>query len=96
MSIKELKKVFVNASEDVLFTVNLGGWKKKKVFRFSPPLKKYNDGCVFELGIFGGQMNVKSITNSGMMLYTFDMLGQKQTGKIKFEDIELGNTLDNE
>jgi hypothetical protein len=39
-------------------------------------------------------MNVSSITNQGLMLYTFDILGKKSTNKIKFEDIELGNTLD--
>jgi len=28
------------------------------------------------------------------MLYTFDMLGKQITGKIKWSDVELGNTLD--
>ena len=39
-------------------------------------------------------MNVKSITNGGLMLYSYDMLDNKITAKIKWEDIELGNTLD--
>jgi len=29
-----------------------------------------------------------------LMLYSFDILGNKITGKIKFKDVELGNTLD--
>ena len=28
------------------------------------------------------------------MLYSFDILGNKITAKIKWEDVELGNTLD--
>ena len=28
------------------------------------------------------------------MMYDFDMLGNKLTGKIKWVDVELGNTLD--
>lgn len=93
-----MKEHFENATEKFEFTT-LNGWGNKKVLKFIPkedPQDKFDCACVRELSVFGDQMNVKSITNSGMMLYTFDMLGQKQTGKIKFEDIELGNTLDNE
>jgi hypothetical protein len=39
-------------------------------------------------------MSVNSITKQGLMLYDFDILSNKNTAKIKFEDIELGNTLD--
>jgi hypothetical protein len=52
------------------------------------------DPSVHELSIFGKGMNVKSITNVGLMLYSFDMLDNKTTAKIKFTDVELGNTLD--
>jgi hypothetical protein len=44
--------------------------------------------------MFGDQMNVSSITKQGIMLYDFDILSNKSTSKIKFKDVELGNTLD--
>ena len=89
----ELKQHFETATEKFEFTVDLGGWRKKKVFTFTPSEGKY-DGHVSELGMFGKLMNVKSITNQGLMLYSFDILSNKITGKIKWRDVELGNTLD--
>ena len=92
----DLKKYFETATEKFDFTVNLGGWKKKKVFNFTPkdPEHKWSDGHVSELSMFGGSMNVNSITKGGIMLYSFDILNNKTTAKIKWEDVELGNTLD--
>ena len=90
-----MKDIFKNTTEKIQFTVNIGGyWKKKKVFEFTPPEDEYLDGQVSELGIFGKSMNVKSVTDNGLMLYSFDILGNKITAKVKFEDVELGNTLD--
>tara|TARA_R110000787_G_scaffold2384_3_gene9591 strand:+ start:2598 stop:2879 length:282 start_codon:yes stop_codon:yes gene_type:complete len=92
-----MKNVFNSATENFQFTLKnmedngLGG---KKVFEFHPSQEKWMDNAVFELGMFGKGMNVKSITESGLMLYTFDMLGNRITAKIKFKDVELGNTLD--
>ncbi len=92
----DLKKYFETATEKFKFTVNLGGWKKKKVFNFNPknPEEDYLDGSVSELSMFGNSMNVHSITKGGIMLYSFDILSNKITTKIKWEDVELGNTLD--
>ena len=92
----DLKKYFETATEKFEFTVDLGGWKKKKVFEFTPkdPEYKYSDGQVSELSVFGKSMNVKSITKNGLMLYSFDILSNKITAKINWEDVELGNTLD--
>jgi len=91
-----LKKHFETATEKFEFTVDLGGWKKKKVFNFNPknPKEDYSDGTVRELSMFGDSMNVHSITKGGIMLYSFDILSNKITTKIKWEDVELGNTLD--
>ena len=91
-----MKDIFKNATEKIQFTVNIGGyWKKKKVFEFSPPEEdEYLPAAVSELGIFGKSMNVKSVTENGLMLYSFDILGNKITAKVKFEDVALGNTLD--
>lgn len=91
-----LKKHFETATEKFEFTVDLGGWKKKKVFNFNPknPKEDYSDGTVSELSMLGDSMNVYSITKGGIMLYSFDILSNKITTKIKWEDVELGNTLD--
>jgi len=89
-----MKDHFNSAVEKFEFTVDLGGWRGKKVFEFTPSQGKYDDGHVSEGILFGDGMNVKSITNNGLMLYSFDILGNKITGKIKFKDVELGNTLD--
>lgn len=88
-----LKQHFETATEKFEFTVDFGG-RGKKVFEFNPSTGKYSDPFVSELSVFGKSMNVKSITNSGLMLYTFDMLNNRVTGKIKWVDVELGNTLD--
>jgi hypothetical protein len=91
-----LKKHFETATEKFKFTVDLGGWKKKKVLEFTPkdPENNHSDGHVSELSMFGDSMNVHSITKGGIMLYSFDILSNKITTKIKWEDVELGNTLD--
>ena len=90
-----MKKHFETATEKFEFTVNLGGWRGKKVFEFSPKGEEsWSSAAVRELSLFGKSMNVSSITKQGLMLYDFDMLGNKLTAKIKWENIELGNTLD--
>ena len=82
-----MKDIFKNATEKIQFTVNIGGyWKKKKVFEFSPPEEDgYLPAAVSELGIFGKSMNVKSVTDNGLILYSFDFLGNKITVKVKFK-----------
>ena len=94
----DLKKHFETATEKFEFTVP-NKYSRKKVLEFIPkdPLNqgwKYSEGQVSELSMFGKGMNVKSITKSGLMLYSYDLLDNKITTKIKWEDIELGNTLD--
>lgn len=90
-----LKKHFETATEKFEFTT-FNKYGRKKVLEFHPANleDKYSVPSVKELGIFGDQMNVHSITKGGIMLYTFDILSNKITAKIKWEDVELGNTLD--
>jgi hypothetical protein len=90
-----MKKHFDSATEKFEFTVDLGGWKGKKVFEFSPKGEEsWSSAAIRELSMFGKSMNVSSITKQGLMMYDFDMLGNKLTAKIKWENVELGNTLD--
>jgi len=90
-----MKKHFESATEKFEFTVDLGGWKGKKVFEFSPKGEEsWSSAAIRELSMFGKSMNVSSITKQGLMMYDFDMLGNKLTAKIKWENVELGNTLD--
>ena len=93
----DLKKHFKTATEKFEFTVP-NKYSRKKVLEFTPkdPESNYLEGYVSELSMFGQSMNVNSITKQGLMLYSFDILNNKTTAKIKWEDIELGNTLDTE
>ena len=89
-----MKKHFETATEKFEFTT-IDKFSRKKVLEFHPSTgEEYDCASVRELSIFGQSMNVHSITKSGLMLYTFDMLTNKITAKIKWEDVELGNTLD--
>ena len=92
----DMKKHFEKATEKFEFTVDLGGWKKKKVLEFHPkdPNFSYSLAYVKELSVLGKVTSVKSITKNGLMLISFDILDNPVTSKIKFEDVELGNTLD--
>jgi len=91
----DMKKHFETATEKFEFTT-LNTWGRKKVLQFIPkdPEDGFSVAIVKELFAFGDQMNVSSITKQGLMLYDFDILGKKSTAKIKWEDVELGNTLD--
>ncbi len=90
-----MKKHFETATEKFEFTVP-NKYSRKKVLEFIPkdPESKHSDSRVSELSMFGRSMNVKSITKSGLMLYSYDILDNQITAKIKWEDVELGNTLD--
>ena len=44
--------------------------------------------AITENSTFGRMMNVNKFGPTCVTLYTFDMLGNKTTGKIKYEDIE--------
>lgn len=94
----DMKKHFEKATEKFEFTVNLGGWRGKKVLEFLPTEDndKYSTSFVKELSMLGKITSVKSITKQGLILLTFDILDNSTTAKIKWEDIELGNTLDTE
>jgi len=89
-----MKKHFETATEKFEFTT-LNKYGRKVVLEFHPNTEdSFSKGYVKELGMFGSQMGVSSITKQGLMLYHFDLLSNKNTAKIKFENVELGNTLD--
>jgi len=90
-----MKKVFTTATEQFTFTVDLGGFTKKKAFTFLPKgEEKWSSACVRELSLWGSQMNVEKITSTGIRLYSFDMLGNHTKHLLRFDKIELGNTVD--
>ena len=91
----DMKKHFEKATEKFEFTV-LNRYSRKKVLEFVPqnPDEKYSMAFVKELSVLGKMVSVKSITKQGLMLLTFDILDNPITSKIKFKDVELGNTLD--
>ncbi len=90
-----MKKHFETATESFKFTT-LNAYGRKKVLEFVPkkPDESYSMPFVKELSMFGKLVSVKSITKQGLMLTSFDILDNPISSKIKFRDIELGNTLD--
>ncbi len=91
----DMKKHFETATEKFEFTT-YNRYSRKKVLEFVPkdPNEKYSMDFVKELSVLGKMVSVKSITKLGLMLLTFDILDNPITSKIKWEDVELGNTLD--
>ncbi len=91
----DMKKHFETATESFEFTT-LNVYGRKKVLEFVPknPDESYSVPFVKELSVFGKLVSVKSVTKQGLMLTSFDILDNPITSKIKFEDVELGNTLD--
>jgi len=91
----DMKKHFEKATEKFEFTI-FNRYSRKKVLEFVPknPNEKYSLAFVKELSVLGKMVSVKSITKQGLMLLTFDILDNPITSKIKFKDVELGNTLD--
>jgi len=91
----DMKKHFETATESFEFTT-LNAYGRKKVLEFVPknPNESYSMPFVKELHMLGKLVSVKSITKQGLMLTSFDILDNPITSKIKFEDVELGNTLD--
>jgi len=49
---------------------------------------KVNDGCISE-GASGPQMNIRKYGPTCVTLYTYNMLGKKSVGKIKYEDVNI-------
>ena len=89
-----IKKHFETATEPFEFTT-LTKYGRKVVLEFKPNTENdFSKGYVKPLGLFTNGMSVSSITKQGLMLYDFDILSNKNTTKIKFENVELGNTLD--
>ena len=82
--------------KDVVFTCGI-----KDVLGRIQEFKVYSDGIhhssnlegysIFENGGIGKMMNVKKFGPTCLTLYTFDMLGNKTTGKIKYSDIKFVN-----
>jgi len=91
----DMKKHFETATESFEFTT-LNAYGRKKVLEFVPknPDESYSMPFVKELHMLGKLVSVKSVTKQGLMLTSFDILDNPITSKIKFEDVELGNTLD--
>jgi len=91
----DMKKHFETATESFEFTT-LNVYGRKKVLEFVPknPNESYSMPFVKELHMLGKLVSVKSVTKQGLMLTSFDILDNPITSKIKFEDVELGNTLD--
>lgn len=93
---KLIKTLKINALNNVNTTVsvNIHGYRQTEVkeltfsvYDIDKPKKTWYS--LSEKGIFGKSMNVGKITENYIYLYTFDMLGQKNTNKIKLTDLTI-------
>ena len=76
--------------KDIVFTCGhkdvLGRIQEYRVY--SHDITDVMSFCITENTTFGKSMNVNKFGPTCITLYTFDMLHNKTTGKIKYEDIE--------
>ena len=76
--------------KDIVFTCGhkdtLGRIQKYKVYTSDP--SDVMSFAITENSSFGKMMNVNKFGPTCITLYTFDMLGNKTTGRIKYSDIE--------
>lgn len=79
-----IREQFENATQEFKFKAKYNVWGEERIREYR--VMVYDGGVKSIWYAFNG-MNVKSFTKQGIMLYTFDMLGNKTTGKIKWSDI---------
>jgi len=94
--ISRIREILMNEA-DCRFTVNgitEYGRKKDgeygkiaKVFRTSSPNKNGLIGSIYEDRPFSQGMNVNKWGPTCVTLYTYDMLGKKSVGKIRYADV---------
>ena len=61
--------------------------KVAKIFRTSSPNKDGSIGAIYEGRPFSQGMNVNKWGPTCVTLYTYDMLGKKSVGKIRYADV---------
>lgn len=93
---KLIKTLKINALNniDTTVSVNIHSYRQTEVkqltfsvYDIDKPTKTWYS--LSEKGIFGRSMNVGKITENYIYVYTFDMLGQKNTNKIKLTDLTI-------
>ena len=92
MSNKEIKKLL--EAGNARFTINgLTHYRKndEDIWGDFPKVFKVSDeaGHISVDELFGSGMNVNKFGPTCITLYSFDMLGKRTTGKIKYEDITI-------
>ena len=91
--IKLIKKLL--ETKKVEFTINrIKGWGEKEDGTYGDVLRKFTTNCndgktgsIFD-DYFRG-MNIKKFGPTCVTLYTFDLLNNKTTGKIRYEDVTI-------
>ena len=81
--IKTIKEVLMNS--EVKFAVR----GRKKVFRTRILNSKRGTNAIYLDEMFGNGMNVNKFGPTCVTLYSFDMLGNKTVGKIRYADVEI-------
>jgi hypothetical protein len=97
--IKLIKRLL--ETKKVEFTVNgIKGWGEKEDGTWGDVLTKFTTNCNLLVGrktnaiydIWNSGMNVNKFGPTCVTLYSYDMLKNKTTGKIRYEDVEILET----
>jgi hypothetical protein len=95
MTVKEIKTALMTPGTTFFAPTRLG--EKQFVCNdsigFDEDRKMFNKGVVESISIdrtlYLDSMNVKSFGPTCVHLYTFDMMGNRTKGKIKYKDVEI-------
>ena len=95
MTVKEIKAALMTPGTVFNAPARLG--KKQFICNdsvgFDEDRKMFNKGVVESISVdeilYLDSMNVKSFGPTCVHLFTFDMMGNKTIGKIKYEDVEI-------
>ena len=85
----------LKSKHGVKFTCGVKDYRgNESVFKMNVSEYSYSDRTEFSYSVnedrpFGQGMNVNKFGPTCLTLYTFDMLGRKTVGKIKYSDIKL-------
>ena len=95
MNKKEIKKIReILSTKEVKFTCGItrkGLEETEQVYKINHRKLglSYGLSSIYEDTVFGQGMNVRKFGPTCVTLYSYDMLGRKIVGKIKYEDVKI-------
>ena len=88
MNIKEIKRILKNI-HGVEFRINRSGHHFDGIYDVFETHKSKGDKEVGSIHKLLNGMNIKKFGPTCITLYSFDMMGNKTTGKIRYDEVEI-------